>query len=183
MKTLLKTLLFAFLPYCSCTDSKDHHNYNPPENLDDTSPAGDFSQIINDQKNTDKQTIYIDTQFIISKIPFNIKIKSEYTHKINIPKKYVNIYKIEYYKANDYKYIIELKYRDKSNTISIDKSKFPSFTNIDLKKYGQLVYRKISLSNNKVNIKYSISIPLTDIGKPEEIAIDTIGNYTVVKAE
>jgi hypothetical protein len=64
----------------------------------------------------------------------------------------------------------------------ITKSTFNNFLDtldIPLKKYATLLYPTISLKNDSIQIHYSISIPVTDVGIGIDIKFDKKGNYVI----
>jgi len=48
-----------------------------------------------------------------------------------------------------------------------------------LKKYATLLYPTLSIKNDSIQIHYSISIPVTDVGIGADIKFDKKGNYVV----
>lgn len=64
----------------------------------------------------------------------------------------------------------------------ITKSTFSSLLDTldtPLKKYAALLYPTLSIKNDSVQIYYSISIPVTDVGIGIEIKFDNKGNYVI----
>ena len=84
---------------------------------------------------------------------------------IKVPKNYVDIYKLDSFVTHNFVTILRL---EKNNKTIIQrrvyKRDFEKFLFQQLKKYGALLCPSLDLSNGTIDLDYSISIPLTDIG-------------------
>jgi hypothetical protein len=96
---------------------------------------------------------------------------------ITVPKQYVNIYKLDSFVTHNF--VTEVKLDKNSKTIfqaTVYKKNFEKFLYPQLKEYGILFCPEINLSRDTIELDYSISIPLTDIGVGVEMIINRDGS-------
>lgn len=63
----------------------------------------------------------------------------------------------------------------------IDKRMFAELLDSTLNSYGALLYPNLSIRSDSIQIEYSISIPVSDIGIGVKISFNFKGNYTIEK--
>lgn len=61
----------------------------------------------------------------------------------------------------------------------ITKSTFDNLLDSSLKKYATLLYPNFYIKNDSIEIHYSISIPVTDVGIGVKVKFDNKGNYII----
>ncbi len=147
---------------------------------DDGVPSTD--EILDGVRKSYKDTIKVDTTFIVMKHDtMRVKFRHYCTYdgKINLPNRYLKIYDIPKFQTHDFISSLELKINSKVVFKGIIKKEdFGSLLDDELKKYAVLISPNVKLSNNSLAIQYSISVPLSDVGKGVVMKIDTSGNKT-----
>ncbi|MBW8684713.1 hypothetical protein [Chitinophaga rhizophila] len=126
---------------------------------------------------TYKDTICVDTLIFKDKS----RIQIDFCHfcrsdsSVHIPPKYTKIYNIDNFVTHNFVSNLKVKVDDICvvDTI-IGKSDFVNSTPEYLRDYGVLLYPKLHFENiGRIEIKYSLSIPLTEVGK------EVIYSYTL----
>ena len=109
----------------------------------------------------------LDTVITLGLDSFNIILKhySRNDSSISVPTQYVGIYGIEQFVSSAFQsHLIVLKNGKPFINKKIEKKDFNFLLDESLQKFGVLLYPYISICNNKIEIHYSITIPLTDVG-------------------
>jgi hypothetical protein len=87
------------------------------------------------------------------------------------------MYKLDSYVTHNFATDIKL---DKNNSTILQKTiykrDFNKFLRLQLRDYGALLCPEMSLSNDTIQLGYSISIPLTDVGIGLTMGIDHNGH-------
>jgi len=145
---------------------------------DDGVPSTD--EILDDVRKSYKDTIRVDTTFILMKhdtMTVKFRHYCTYDGKINLPTRYLKIYGIQKFQTHDFISALEVKINSKVVFKGIIKKEdFGSLLDDELKRYAVLMSPNVKLSNNSLAIQYSISVPLSDVGKGFTVKIDTSGN-------
>ena len=187
--------LLLSLSIFSCAHHSTNHNDTLKQATTDTIPkakpkselqqekddgAPSLSSILNDQLKSYRDTIRIDTTFYINghdTMHISLRHYCTYDNKINLPARYLKIHNLTEFKTHSF--ISALKVKINSKVIFkgfIKKEDFEKLLDDELKKYAVLIGPNVELSNNGLSIQYSISVPLSDVGKGVTIKIDTSGN-------
>ncbi len=157
----------------------------PHHDEGDDGPTPSLSSIMKDELKSYKETIKFDTFVVLkSKDTMAVKLRyfCTYDNKIKLPSKYVKIYNLKTFQTHSF--ITTLKLKVNKNVVFnglIKKNDFDSLLHIELKKYAVLMSPNISFENDMLNLQYSISIPLTDVGNGFTVTIDKNGNKKIVK--
>lgn len=151
--------------------------------LEDDDSSFSTSQILKDELSSYKDTLKIDTTFVMnSKDTMTVELRHycTYDKKIDLPVQYLTIYNLTKFQTHDF--ITSLKFKMNSKTIFnsyIRKADFEKLLDGPLKEYGVLLYPDIESSSKGLSLRYSISVPLSDVGNGFTILIDTSGNKHV----
>ena len=96
-----------------------------------------------------------------------------------IPAKYNWDIKKDFVTHNFLSNIYLLRGADTIFSKSISKADFLNLLDPALKDYGTLLYPHLVINEDSLKISYSISIPVTDVGKRVWIQFDSRGNHTI----
>ena len=144
-----------------------------------------LTQILNDLRDSYKDTTRIDTTFLLNGIDtVTVKVRHfcTYDHKIDVPARYLKMYNLSSFQTHDF--ISFLDFKINSNEVFkgfIKKEDFRNFLDEELRKYGVLLYPNLEVSKIGIALQYSISVPLSDVGKGFTIRIDTLGKKYITK--
>jgi hypothetical protein len=129
--------------------------------------SSEFEKVIHDYETGYNTGNRIDTSYVYNEKSIRITFDHRclFDSTVKIPAKYVSYLGIREFTTHNF----ESRLRVKSNgNILIDtiinKALFENLLFDELKKYGVLLYPNFSVVNDKINIDYSISIPMTDVG-------------------
>lgn len=137
------------------------------------------NDILRDQIKSYKSVIRIDTSFSVNgkdTIRVLLRHYCTYDSKINVPSQYLKLYGLTKFKTHDF--VSSLIVKVNSKTIfkgAIKKDNFNKVLDDKLIRYGVLISPNVEFVNDSLAVQYSISIPLTDIGKGVKVSIDTSG--------
>jgi hypothetical protein len=181
MKRLISSLMFCSLLLWNCNEPNKQDPVGKTKTTDSLVKAKDGSQvnsndndnqelleIVNDFKSQYNKNYRSDTNFIKGadsfKLSFNYKCL--YDNGLSIPEKYVGIYGFKTFVTHNF--VADLVLYKNNNKIvndEITKSSFAKHTDENLKKYGDLLYPSIKIEDSVISVHFSVSIPLTDVGK------------------
>jgi hypothetical protein len=137
------------------------------ENPGEDNPGGNLTSNFNEYVAQYKNPCLIDSVFTIGADTFKLHLKHYclMDSAIKVPKKYVDMYKLDSFVTHNFVTTVRL---DKNNkTIlqrTVYKKDFEKFLYPQLKEYGALFCPSMHLLNDTIELDYSISIPLTDVG-------------------
>jgi hypothetical protein len=145
----------------------------------DTSANQELASIYDEYIGRYKRPCIIDSVFAFGTDTFKMHFKHYclMDSAITVPKQYVNIYKLDSFVTHNF--VTEVKLDKNSKTIfqaTVYKKNFEKFLYPQLKEYGILFCPEINLSRDTIELDYSISIPLTDIGVGVEMIINRDGS-------
>jgi len=194
-------ILMIFLSACNNSAVKDTHStgsvsdskvsaikdtttrvkHDLHEDTAEENPGGDLTSIYNEYVDHYKKPCKIDSVFTFGADTFQMHLKHYclMDSAIKVPKKYVHMYKLDSFVTHNFATVIRL---DKnSKTIfkrTVYKNDFEKFLYPQLKEYGALLCPEMNLSNNTIELDYSISIPLTDVGVGVAMVMNPDGTIT-----
>jgi hypothetical protein len=149
---------------------------------DDGSPS--TKSILEDQLKSYKEIIKMDTSFILNErdtVKVKLKHYCTYDNKINLPPRYLKIYHITKFKTHNFISSLNVKINSKLVFKGfIKKDDFINLLDKELKSYGVLSSPNVEFTDNSLLIQYSISVPLSDVGKGFTIKIDSAGKKQVI---
>ena len=123
----------------------------------------------------------VDTFFIDSGKKFEVIFHyfSTIDSGLTVPAKYNFDTKKDFVTHNFISDLILLSDKDTLFKKQITKSTFDNLLDTSLKKYTTLLYPNFYIKNDSIEIHYSISIPVTDVGIGVNIKFDKKGNYVI----
>jgi hypothetical protein len=140
--------------------------------------AETLSDIFNDYVARYKTICSIDSAFKIGTDTFVLHLQHYclMDSAVDVPKKYVYMYKLDSFVTHSFITSLSIK---KNNKIivqrKISKRDFEKALYSELKDYGVLFCPSVTVLNGTINLAYSISIPLTDVGVSATAEIDRNG--------
>jgi hypothetical protein len=151
------------------------------QEIDDGVPS--LSAVLSDELNSYKDTTKVDTVFLLSgndSMFIKFRHYCTFDNKINVPVKFLKLYGLSKFQTHNFVSTLEMRINSKIvyNGV-IRKGDFSALLDEELKKYAVLSGPNIKFVGNRLDIDYSISIPLSDVGKGVTVAIDTLGNKHV----
>jgi len=194
MQTLIGGIIFSVgILFSSCNYENSHNARQKDSNIvSDTSNteiktkntvSEDDSELLNivkEYKATYSKMYDFDTTFDSEKHSYRVNFshKCLFDSSLTIPEKYVSIYRMKEFTTHNFQSSFAL-YKDGAEitNMNITKSVFSPLIDENLIKYGNLLYPRIKVGSNPftVEINYSLSIPLTDIGKSVMLSFDNQG--------
>ena len=158
-------------------DSEGH----PTNTVDEDISTDD---ILNEYVKGYREKVVFDTVYVAKTDTFQIG----FTHYclldsgITVPVKYVSIYELNQFITHNFQSRLIFK---KNNKVIVDKiiskKQFNEYLDEPLKKYGVLLYPEMSVKSTRLEINYSISIPLTDIGIQIGLTVSDEGKIEIKK--
>ncbi|MBX9778813.1 MAG: hypothetical protein K2X26_00600 [Chitinophagaceae bacterium] len=145
-----------------------------------TGDDSDLLNIVKDYKATYTKSYDIDTSFESEKHLYRVNFshKCLFDSSLIIPEKFVSVYGLKEFVTHNFQSSFKL-YKDSTVIVDmhITKSLFSSLIDESLREYGNLLYPRVKIINQPfaVEISYSLSIPLTDIGKLVKLSFDNSG--------
>ena len=138
----------------------------------------EMKDIIDDYVKGYHTTLLFDSTYISNgdTIKVDFKHYCVFDSAIIIPHKYVSIYGPERFVTHNFESALRIKNGDRIvvDTI-IQKAQFDSYLDEYLRDYGILSYPEIKVKDKVLNINYSVSIPLTEVGVRMEMKINSQG--------
>src|SRR5690606_17197741 len=181
MKVTLKLLCWTLIFFTSCNSSPDNSSVSKTEsdsadklkssqgnkgNSDDEAMP-DLQETINQYNQYLKQGEVLDTTILLGldTIHINLRHYSVHDSGIVIPDKYVGIYGMKQFVSNTLQSRLTV-HKNETRLIDnmITKKSFDSITDNALKEFGVLLFPYIDVCNGQIEIHYSLTIPLTDVG-------------------
>lgn len=138
---------------------------------DDSFEGDDLEKIKGDWIASYRDTITTDTTFLIGKKEIHLFLKNFclFDSSLVIPKVYVGPYGLNEFVSNNFASSVTLQV-DGNEVVNavINKSTFENLlitqNFMSLYDYGALVFNRIEIHNNHVDIIYTIIVPLSDVG-------------------
>lgn len=194
MQTLIGVIIFLVgILFSTCNYEKSQNARQKDSNIfSDTSNTeiktkstvseddSELLNIVNEYKSTYTKMYDFDTAFDSEKHSYRVIFshKCLFDSSLSIPEKYVSIYRMKEFITHNFQSSFIL-YKDGAEITNmiITKSVFSPLFDENLRKYGNLLYPRIKVGSNPftVEINYSLSIPLTDIGKSVMLSFDNQG--------
>jgi hypothetical protein len=153
----------------------------PQPRLEDD-PTPTLKSILHDELKSYHEVTKVNTLFLLKRgdtLKVKLRHYCTYDGKINLPPRYLRMYGLKKFKAHNF--ITALQVKRNGRLIFkgfIKKDDFLSLLDDSLKKYGVLLSPNIEFDQDGLNIQYSISIPLTDVGRGFTLTINKLGNKT-----
>lgn len=122
-----------------------------------------------------------DSSYLLGNDTFSVSLRhaSLMDNAVVVPGKYVDIYGMDSFVTHNFSSSIKVK---KNGAVlmerNISKSEFNNFLNPNLKAYGVLLYPSVQSFADSIEINYSVSIPLTDVGV--RVGISVRKNGTII---
>jgi len=125
--------------------------------------------------------LLIDTTFFVQKDKYQVIFKHFCTmdSALLIPARYDFDTHTDFITSNFKSRIILIKNQDTILNKTIDKSIFKKLLYPELDSFATLLFPIFNVSNDTIEIDYSITIPITDVGVPATIKFDKTGNYYI----
>jgi len=138
--------------------SKDTADYNPEPSL---------SSIYNDYVAGYQKSLVIDSVFKMENDTFHLHLKHYclMDSAVTLPGKYVEMYKLDSFVTHNF--VTDLKLEKNNHTLlrmTIRKKDFDPRLYTALRDYGVLYAPSLAIVKGNIQLDYSISIPLTDVG-------------------
>jgi hypothetical protein len=140
----------------------DHHG-----DTTDDSPGGDIASNFNEYVARYKNPCLIDSVFNIGPDTFKLHLKHYclMDSAIDVPEKYVYMYKLDSFVTHNFATIVRIEKNNRTILQrTVYKKDFEKFLYPQLKEYGALFCPSMNLLHDTIELDYSISIPLTDVG-------------------
>jgi hypothetical protein len=139
----------------------------------------DLSTILSDFKEMANKTFIEDTVLVINNDSFSISLKHYPLpdSPVVVPKTYVGIYELDSFTAPNFKSSVTITQGGKTILQrEISKNDFREFLDTPTNNYAVLLYPYVSSENNHIELHYSISVPLTDVGIGVGAKVDKNGD-------
>lgn len=176
-QTIILSLLINVLISCKNTSNQTtasiknvdtvHEVSQKKEDEGEAEAEPDLNTILSDYKEMAGKTFIEDTILTIENDTFRISLKHYplADSLVIVPKKYVGIYKLDSFTTPGFKTSVTIV-KDGKTILQreISKNDFQEFLAPALKNYAVLLYPYVSSVNNHIELHYSISVPLTDVG-------------------
>lgn len=148
--------------------------------------ASDFHEIIDKYNDYLKYGEVIDTTIKLGPAVFKITLEhhSRSDSSIVVPEKYVGIYGMKQFISNTFQSHLTVH---KNGTPMVDKiitrESFNSLTDEPMRRLGVLLYPYIDVCDGQIEIHYSLTIPLTDVGVNVKIVLLADGRMTILDGD
>ncbi|OQP61224.1 hypothetical protein A3860_05795 [Niastella vici] len=155
-----------------------------PKKEVDNGDESELNDILADFMEMNDKPYLHDTLLMIDKDSFIVSIKhlQIYEDTIVVPKKYVEMYKLESFSTFAFKTSVTIKKNGKViMQRNILKDDFQQYLDPSLKSYAVLLYPYVVTRQGHIEIHHSISIPLTDVGIGVSTTIDKNGNVEFMR--
>jgi hypothetical protein len=137
------------------------------KNADTSSEDQELDDIVKEYIKQYQNPLTVDSVLVIGNDSFRINFRHYclMDSAINVPGKYTEVYGLPNFITHNFVSSVKV---EKNGTGILDtmiyKKDFNRFIDDNLKQYGVLLYPVLKLGNGIIQINYSISIPLTDVG-------------------
>ncbi|MHA4847654.1 hypothetical protein ACX0G7_26040 [Flavitalea antarctica] len=127
------------------------------------------------------KTLSIDTSFSTKKRTYTVLFRHlcSWDSALVVPAKYNYDTGSDFKTHNFHSELTVLEGVDTAFKKVITKDDFKSLLDPALESYGTLLFPTLRFRNDSIEVKYSISIPVTDVGIPVIIQFDTEGKSTI----
>jgi hypothetical protein len=152
-----------------------------PRLEDDPTPT--LKSILHDELKRHHEITKVDTLFLLKRgdtLKVKLRHYCTYDGKINLPPRYLHMYGLKKFKAHNF--ITALQVKRNGRLIFkgfIKKDDFLNLLDDSLKKYGVLLFTNVEFDQDGLKIQYSITIPLTDVGRGFTLTISKLGEKTM----
>ncbi len=199
MQYFIKTALFSTMVFimCRCSETANNDTSTVDSNYlnsvemgrkDSVGASSDTDTVVADIINEYVKGYHNKKDFDSTYISNGDIVQVDFRHycvfdnAITVPKKYVSIYGLEKFVTHNFESTLKITNGDKVviDTI-IKKSQFNDYLDEPLRTYGVLLYPEVRVKDAILNIDYSVSVPLTDVGVRMEVRIDSQGGVDVKK--
>jgi hypothetical protein len=146
---------------------------------------GSFEQMLNDYRQLYKNDFKIDTIGVSKRDTFLVKLEHQCLFdSVTIPKKYSWSERPSDWIAHNFRSMISISSPSSKVLVEreVTKELFSKFLSTDVQTYGVLMeptFRGFSEEKNTFGFFYSISIPMTDVGKGLLLEIGTDGKINI----
>lgn len=184
---IILPLLILVLVSCNSTSNQttagvknvDTVNESSQKQKEEGEAEPELNTILSDYKEMAGKTFIEDTVLTINNDTFRISL-SHYPlpdSLVIVPKKYVGIYKLDSFATPGFKTSVTIV-KDGKTILQreISKNDFQEFLDPPLKKYAVLLCPYVSSTNGHIELHYSISVPLTDVGIGAGAIVDKEGD-------
>ncbi len=188
---LLITLIYSL----GCKGSKNSHDKNDNDSVtvidgksisdvrdvfnNDSFEVEDLGEIKRGYIEKYKNTFVLDTSIISKQGSISIQFRHfcVFDSVLVVPEKYVEIYGIKEFVTHSFQSHLKIS-TVKGVLIDtvITKNAFAQVLPIELKEYGVLLFPNVQVLQDHLKINYSVSIPLTDVGRGYSLLCDYIGH-------
>lgn len=123
-----------------------------------------------------------DTSFIKDQINYRVHFRHYcmFDSALMIPSRYNIDTNLDFVTHNFRSEFVLLSNQDTVLNKLIEKVMFSSLLDSSVRKYGTLLFPYISIERDSIEINYSITIPVTDVGIPVKVKFDLKGNYSIL---
>jgi len=175
--TIVFLLLVVFTACNSEAGERAVKTVEPKKEVDNGN-ENELNAILADFMQMNDRPYVCDTLLVIDKDSFIVSIKHLQIEgdSIVVPKKYVEMYKLESFSTSGFETSVTIKRNGKLIfKRSILKDDFQQYLDSSLKSYAVLLYPYIATKDGHIELHHSISIPLTDVGIGVTTMIDKNG--------
>jgi len=164
----------------SKVDTIGEFRINKDSNADLTDdPAPDLQQLVDQYKSYAKSGERIDTSLMLGTDSFHIVLnhRSKNGSGIVVPGKYVSFYGLNQFETSAFQ--SQLVIHKNGSVFSdkiIEKEDFDFVADESLSNYGVLLYPNLDICRGYIEIQYSLSVPLSDIGSRVYVQIQNDGS-------
>lgn len=125
----------------------------------------------------------IDTSFLWKDTVYTLRLKhfSSMDSGLTVPAKYNFDTNNEFVTHNFNSRFVLVKQGDTIVDKAITKATFSAKLTPELKAYGTLLFPNLRISNDTIEIGYSLVIPVTDVGIPVSIRFNINGSYEIAE--
>ena len=146
---------------------------------DDDNPEPSLGEIYKECIDRYTHPVIIDTVFRIGGAPYHLRLKHYclMDSTIHLPKDYVTPFHLDSFVTHNF--VSDLSLEKEGREIlrrSFVKNDFDKFLYPEEKSYGVLLCPNLRLGGDSIQLGYSISIPLTDVGVGAYVTIDADGH-------
>lgn len=143
---------------------------------------GELNEIVEQYTQMYSTPFISDSSYLLGNDTFRVSLRHAclMDSAVVIPQKYVGIYGMDSFTTHNFASSIKV---EKNGVIvvekDISKNEFDKFLDSSLKAYGVLLYPSVKSFADSIEISYSVSIPLTDVGVGVGMAIKKDGTIAL----
>jgi hypothetical protein len=180
--TIILSILIVLL---ACNDAeKTAHSTKLDSSKINRDTAGDheLKNLVKEYESLYSNPVQIDTSFERGIDTFRLLFRhfSTMDSSIALPKKYVEMYGLQTFITHDFESTVELHKNGRELLKrKIKKEDFKQRLDSILQKYATLLYPNVNIISDTIFVDYSVSIPLTDVGKGMKVTLTKDGKMEV----